>query len=290
VNPDVVSLRARIRNKAQELGVNPQILMQNYMIERFLERLSLSEYLDKLIIKGGFLVTTLVGLDARTTRDLDAVITNLSFDEQEIVSMFERIAAINLDDNVTIHYQGIKPIREEDEYGGYRVSAEARYFTIKQPMKFDFSTGEVITPREIQTKLLPLLGREPFTVMTYPVETVLAEKLHSIFSRGTDNTRLRDYYDVYLLSKTTTVPIDYELLGIAVRNTFQNRGTRTLTEEYQVGLISLLSDVHLDLLWRNYSENNSFVGALTFGEVIKVIDDLLSEVHFERAKNGNSDS
>jgi hypothetical protein len=228
-------------------------------------------------------------VDVRTTRDLDAVITGLPFTEHEIVTMFKRIAAIELDDDVEILYQRVTPIHEDGEYGGFRVSAEARFFTIRQPLKFDFSTGEIITPREIQAELMPLFGNSPFTVMAYTVETILAEKLHSIFSRGIDNTRLRDYYDVYVLSKTKSVRIDFVLLSTALHNTFANRNTPELSADYQTALVSFLSDANLNRLWLNYSAKNSFIGTLSFREVIQGINVLLGNVHLKEMRNGHQE-
>lgn len=216
-------IKALIRNLSKEKSVNAQILLRNYMLERLLERVSSSEYKHGFILKGGMLVAAMVGLDTRSTMDMDATLKGVAITEDAVRIMFEKIVAVPLDDGVVMRVSSIENIHDEADYPGLRVSLEAFFDGIKQMLKVDMTTGDSITPRAIRYRFQLMLERRSIEVMAYNLETVLAEKLETIVSRSVANTRMRDFYDVYILVETQGKNIDYQLLREALLETATNR-------------------------------------------------------------------
>lgn len=198
---NAMQLKAVVKNIAKEKNISAQLVLQNYMLERFLERVSLSEYRNNFIIKGGFLIASIVGLDTRATMDMDATITRYPVNAETIQKMIEEIIKINLEDEITFSFNGIGEIREGDEYTGYRAALSANYFPMAVPLKLDITTGDKITPREVEYEYKLMMEDRSICVLAYNVATILAEKLETIISRGDQNTRPRDYYDIYILTK-----------------------------------------------------------------------------------------
>ena len=194
-------LKDLIRNLSKKKSADAQILMRNYMMERFLERISLSEYKNQFILKGGMLVAAMVGLDARATMDLDATIKGTNVSVEDVEMIISQIISIPLDDGVSFRVKRISEIMEEADYPGVRVSMETKFDGVITPLKIDISTGDVITPREIKYKFNLMLEDRTIEVWAYNLETVLAEKLETVVSRNVTNTRMRDFYDIYILQK-----------------------------------------------------------------------------------------
>jgi predicted nucleotidyltransferase component of viral defense system len=216
--------KAQIRNLAKKKNVKAQILLQNYIFERFLERLSLSNYKDKFVLKGGMLISAIVGIDTRTTMDLDATIRGLPFTEECISSSIKEIRAIPVGDDVVLFVGALSPIRPDDKYGGYRVKITAQYATVETPFSIDISTGDVITPQPVKYTFKGIIDDEKLIeVWAYNIETVLSEKIETALRRSTLNTRARDFYDIYILCKTQ--PYDAALLREAFTATAHHRGT-----------------------------------------------------------------
>lgn len=222
---NAMKLKAIIKNLAKEKHISAQLVMQNFMLERLLERISLSRYQQNFILKGGFLIAAMVGLDTRATMDMDATIKGLPVNELTIREMFEEICNIELNDDVTFVFRNIGEIREGDEYTGYRVSLSANYPPMSVPLKLDITTGDKITPREIEYQFKLLLEDRSISVLAYNLETIMAEKLETVISRGNQNTRPRDYYDIYILAKLQYSNIDSESLKEALDATAKKRGS-----------------------------------------------------------------
>ena len=193
-----MSLKAKIRNLARKKDMSAQVVLQNYMFERFLERLSKSKYKDKFILKGGMLIAALVGIDNRATMDMDATIKNYPINVESLTKAINDICSIVIDDDVSFSFSGIEAIRDDEAYGGYRVSITSEYDTITTPMQIDITTGDAITPKEILYVFKMIFEEGSFGVWAYNIETVLAEKVETILRRGELNTRPRDFYDVYI--------------------------------------------------------------------------------------------
>lgn len=247
-----MQLKAIIKNIALEKSISVQLVMQNFMLERFLERVSVSKYQDFFILKGGFLIAAMVGLDSRATMDMDATIKGMPVTENTIKEMFIEICDIPLQDDVTFSFISIGDIREDDEYSGFRVSLSANFPQMAVPLKLDITTGDKITPKEISYEYKLLLEDRSIRVLAYNLETVLAEKLETIISRGDQNTRPRDFYDVYILSKLQSNNIEIEQLKNALQATAEKRGSYMLLSNYKVILETILDSEDMQVGWRRY--------------------------------------
>lgn len=199
ITKNPMQLKAFIKKKAKEKNVSAQLVMQNYMLERLLERISLSPYKHNFILKGGFLISAIVGLDTRTTMDLDTTIKGFTLTHESIRNIFTEICAIDVDDDVIFEMGDISDIREGDDYPGVRVRLNANYTPISIPLTVDVTTGDIITPREIEYTFSLLFDDRSISILAYNLETVLAEKIETVLSRSTANTRPRDFYDIHIL-------------------------------------------------------------------------------------------
>ena len=211
-------LKDLIRNLSKDKSADAQILMRNYMMERFLERISLSEYRDKFILKGGMLVAAMVGLDARSTMDIDATVKGATVGIEEVENMIASIISVPVDDGVEFRVKRISEIMDEAEYPGIRVSMETEFDGVITPLKIDISTGDAITPREVRYSFKLMLEDRSIEILACNLETVLAEKLKTVVSRATTNTRMRDFYDLHILSQLhgqSIVPADLRAALIA---------------------------------------------------------------------------
>lgn len=193
------------------------------MYDRFIKRLSVSKYKDNFILKGGFYLSTLFGVENRTTMDIDTALRNVNFNEETIVKMIKEIVSIEIDDNTKLSYLRISPIRDEDEYGGFRVDIQIEIDKIKEKFHIDIATGDPITPKEINYKYKPILGDNYVELWAYNIETVLAEKVETILSRVELNGRMRDFYDVYLIYTKDWDNVNLEHFRNAIEKTFYKR-------------------------------------------------------------------
>jgi len=219
-----MQLKALIRNEAQNDSGKAQLLLRNYAMERFLERISQSKYRGNFILKGGMLISALVGVNNRATQDIDTTIQNFSLDEPTTRKIIAEIAAIPLGDNMSFEIKDVSNIMDEAEYSGLRVSMNAYLEKTRIPLKVDISTGDAITPRAIEYPFKLMFEQRSIPLMTYSLETVLAEKIETIISRASLNTRMRDFYDIYVLQQGET-PFEIEMLKSAVKATSAKRGS-----------------------------------------------------------------
>ena len=222
---NAMQLKALLKNMAKQKNISAQLVLQNYMLERLLERVSVSKYHDNFILKGGFLIAAMVGLDTRATMDMDATLKGYPVNEETVQKMFEEICAIELNDDVTFTFRQIGEIREGDEYTGYRVALTADYPPMAVPLKLDITTGDKITPKEIEYSFKLLLEDRSISILAYNLETILAEKLETVISRSDQNTRPRDYYDIYVLMKLQSHNVVLSSLKDALAATCNKRGS-----------------------------------------------------------------
>jgi predicted nucleotidyltransferase component of viral defense system len=269
---NAMSLKAQIRNLAKKKNIKAQVILQNYMFERFLERLSLSEYKDKFVLKGGMLVTAIVGMDARSTMDLDATIRDLQLTEESIYKAITAICALPVNDEVIIKVGAISHIRPDDVYGGYRIKLTAVYDTIETPLAVDITTGDVITPHAVKYTINGIFDEDKqIEIWAYNIETVMAEKIETILRRSTLNTRPRDYYDMFILS--TTQDYDGVLLKEAVSATAEHRGTADQISDIQTLLTSITESAELRQMWEKYCRDFDYASDISFAQVIKALCD-----------------
>ena len=225
ITKNPMQLKAFIKKKSEEKHISAQLVMQNYMLERLLERISLSKYKNNFILKGGFLISAIVGLDTRTTMDLDTTIKGFTLTHEAIHSIFQEICAIEIEDDVQFEIAGVSDIREGDDYPGIRVALKANYPPISVPLTVDVTTGDMITPREVEYTFSLLFDNRSISILAYNLETVLAEKIEMVLSRNIANTRPRDYYDVHILYALRGAECDKTTLRHALERTTQKRGS-----------------------------------------------------------------
>ncbi|MBO7460970.1 MAG: nucleotidyl transferase AbiEii/AbiGii toxin family protein [Bacteroidales bacterium] len=269
-----MSLKAKINNYAKQHRIAPQVVLQNYLFERFLERVSLSEYRDNLVIKGGLLISSLVGLDTRSTMDLDTTLQHIRLTTENAGNIVRHICAIDTGDDITFEEKSIEEERKNDRYGGFCVKMSAIYGSITASLSIDMTTGDVITPMPIEYQYAKMFdSNTSISLWAYNVETILAEKIETILSRNILNTRIRDYYDVYIL--TTTKTIKKEVLYDALRATSIHRGTWDNIQEIGKIMETIETDSGLRDLWARYQRKFLYAKDITFESLIAALKKLL---------------
>ena len=266
-------LKDLVRNLSKKKSADAQILMRNYMMERFLERISLSEYKNQFILKGGMLVAAMVGLDARATMDLDATIKGTNVSVEDVEMIISKIISIPLNDGVLFRIKRISEIMEEADYPGVRVSMETKFDGVITPLKIDISTGDIITPREIKYKFNLMLENRTIEVWAYNLETVLAEKLETVISRNVTNTRMRDFYDIYILQKLYGEQLSKDVLRDALVATAKKRETleQIETEDIDEVFDEIQSNSVMENLWKAYQRNYSYSADIPWHTIMKSI-------------------
>lgn len=265
-----MSLKGKIKNYAKSKSIAAQVVLQNYMFERFLARLSMSDYREKFVVKGGMLIAAIVGLDTRSTMDLDTTLRNLPLTEEKVMEAVENICKITLGDDVIFEVKSIAPIRKDDRYGGFCVRLDAIYDTIVTPLSIDVSTGDVITPEAVEYEFSGIFDEEfRIKMWGYNIESVMAEKVETILSRGIFNTRPRDFYDVYILG--TTQRYDKKIFLKALEATAIHRGSREQIID-KTGIIEKLSaSEELIQMWEKYRKKFSYASEIQYADVMDVL-------------------
>ena len=271
-----MSLKAKIRNLARKKDMSAQVVLQNYMFERFLERLSKSAYKDKFILKGGMLIAALVGIDNRATMDMDATIKNYPIDNDSITKAIKEICNISIDDDVTFTFNSVDAIRDDDAYGGYRVGIVSEYDTIITPMQIDITTGDAITPKEVLYLFKMIFEEGNIGVWAYNIETVLAEKVETILRRGELNTRPRDFYDVYILTKTQS--FDLLVFKEALKSTAAHRETSHIFNDISKRIDEIENSETLKNRWNKYTKDYRYAEGIIYGDIIESLRKLALEI------------
>lgn len=268
---NIESIKGKIRNLAEQKNLKSQEVLQIYFFERLLERLSKSQYKNNFVIKGGFLISSLIGIENRTTMDMDTTIKGIALKENRIKEIVEEILDINVDDGIRFEIKDISYIREEDKYENFRISLIANVGKTQNPMKIDITTGDAITPREIEYAYPCIFSKKDIKIMAYPLETILAEKYETIIRRNITTTRMRDFYDLYTLYKLKKDDIDYEVLKEAVKRTSNRRGSQEMMKDYEKIIEDIKEDSYLRSLWDVYLKENKYIGDLSFDKVVDVV-------------------
>ena len=276
-------LKDLIRNLSKEVGIEAHVLIRKYMMERFLERVSSSKYNGSFILKGGMLVAAFVGVEARATMDIDTTIKGIPVTIIDMERTITEISNIDLDDNVKFRIKKVSEIMDEAEYSGIRFSMDAVLDGAVIPLKIDISTGDVITPREIAYSYKLMFEDRTIPIMTYPIETVLAEKLETVISRSITNTRMRDFYDIHILLKSQNINAD--ILALALERTAKKRGNFNLLENAESILKIVKSDEDMERLWNIYQKKFKYAGEYTWDEVIHSVRELSIEAKLDVVKH-----
>ena len=265
-----MSLKGRIKNYAMSNNIAAQVVLQNYMFECFLARLSVSEYHEKFVVKGGMLIAAIVGLDTRSTMDLDTTLRNLPLTEEKISDAINTICEIDMKDDVVFTVKSIEPIRKDDIYGGYCVRLDAVYDTIITPLSVDVSTGDVITPDAVKYEFSGIFDEDiRISLWGYNIETVIAEKVETILRRGVFTTRPRDYYDVYILG--TTQEYDKEIYKEALKATAEHRGSTEQISDIEGILKQISESDDLKDMWRKYQKKFAYASDISYEDVLEVL-------------------
>ena len=261
-------LKDRINNLARKNAADAQLLMRNYMMERFLERVSLSRFKENFVLKGGMLVAAMVGLDARSTMDIDATIQGTAVDVDQVNDMISEIVSIPVNDGVSFSIKSVSEIMDEAEYPGVRVSIETMFDVVRTPFKIDISTGDVITPREVHCHFHLMFEERTIELLAYSLETVLSEKLETAISRASTNTRMRDFYDLHTLYQLYSETLTAQILSDALYATARRRETVRLLSGAEDVLRELADDPHIRKLWDTYRTRYSYASDLPWDVIL----------------------
>lgn len=267
-----MSLKATINNIAKKSKVSAQSVLQTYMLERLLERISISKYKDNFILKGGMLISAMLGIDSRTTMDIDTTIKGFELTEENVRKIMEEVCKIDLQDDITLKLNKVEKIRENDDYNGYRLTFEAKYLnSMPVIMRIDVTTGDKITYREIEYSFDLMLEDRKINVWSYNVETVLAEKFEAIIKRGVLGTRIRDFYDVHMLLKTQEKNINKKTLKVAINFTAEHRKSEDDVKNWKEVVEELENDDTMMNQWRRYQKNNFYAEGIEYEDLIESI-------------------
>jgi predicted nucleotidyltransferase component of viral defense system len=267
-------LKDWINNLAKENNLIASTVLQNFMMERFLERVSVSKYKDNFILKGGFLISAMVGINMRSTLDMDTTIKGLSVNREAIEQILNEILSVDLNDNVIFKLKNIKKIHDVSDYDDLRVSIEAQFFTIRVNMKVDITTGDVIIPREVEYSFKLMFEEREILIKAYNLNTILAEKIESILARNVANTRARDYYDVYILLTLRRNDIDLESLRNAIRKKAEERNTLVYVENWDKYLKDIEESEDLNTIWESYVQKFPYAEGIQFNEIKSIIREI----------------
>ena len=268
-------IKGRIKSVAKQNNADARTLMRIYMMERFLERLTQSEYRDNFIIKGGILVTAMIGVAHRSTMDIDTSMKNLNLSAEDALRVVNQVKDIDLDDGVSFEVKDVSNIMDEMEYPGIRVTMNANVGRLITPLKIDISTGVVITPRAIEFYYDLLLEDRSIKLWSYNLETILAEKLQTVLARGILNTRMRDFYDIRMLVDTYEDKVNKAVLKDAFAATCKKRGTDNLQEQAEEIVKIIEADEQIQVLWRAYQKKYSYAADIDYASVIRGVRKLM---------------
>lgn len=270
-------LKALIRNLSKKSNVGTEILLRNFMMERFLERVAVSNYKHNFILKGGMLIAAIVGIDTRSTMDMDATIKGQTLSKSRIAAIIEDILEIQINDGAFFSFQSIEEIREGADYPGFRVSIGALFDKTRQTLKIDITTGDLVTPREIEYDFKLMFEDRSISIMAYNLETVLAEKFETIITRGVTNTRMRDFYDIYILTNTQSFAIS--TFKEALKKTAEKRHTTNqISNEIKDTISIIMADATMDDLWQKYQRRYLYAEDISWDMVIDAVKDLAKNV------------
>ncbi len=272
-------LKGAIRSMAAKKNLRAQEVLQMFLFERVLERLATSPYWNNFILKGGLLISSMIGISERTTMDMDTTVRGIQMEKDEIVAVIKAILAIDVGDGICFDFQKIEPIREDDAYNNFRVHLRARYGKIDSPMKIDVTTGDMITPAAIQYDFPLTFEEKTISVMAYTLETILAEKYETIIRRNIGTTRARDFYDLHMLYRSRKDEVRLDILRKAVLHTAQKRDSVEDIMDWKDILKDIREEPQLYLLWDNYLADNQYIGELKFHEVLDTVDEIANALN-----------
>ena len=275
----------KIKLKAKELedkyNLNYYESLQRFMFERILERISVSEYQDNFILKGGLLLAAMFGVENRTTKDMDTTITGIDVSKDKMVNVLNKILSIDLNDGVKFDIVSITDIREEDEYGGNKYHITGRVNSTKVNLEIDISTGDKVTPKELKFKYPLLFEDRSILINSYNIETILAEKIETVLRRGKYNSRMKDYYDIYFFLTKLRNEININILKDAIDNTFTKRESFEYLNDHSEIIKSIIESDRIKTNWNSYSKKNCYANNLEVNQIMLLLNDFIKELNLE---------
>ena len=265
----------------KKYNLNYYEVLQRFMFERILERISISKYQDNFILKGGLLLATMFGVENRTTKDMDATIRGIDISKGKMVDILNEILSIDLKDGVKFNIVNITDIRQDDKYGGNKYHITGRVNNIKVNLEIDISTGDQVTPRELKFKYPLLFEDRNIVINSYNIETILSEKIETVLRRGKYNSRMKDYYDIYIFLTKLRNDIDMAILKDAIDITFSSRESLEYLNDYQKIIDSIINEERIKKQWNIYSNKYEYADGIDFNEVLVLLKGLIEELHVE---------
>ncbi len=271
-----------IKRLAKEIEIKYDLnyyeILQRYMFERVLERISLSKYHDNFILKGGLLLSAMFGIDNRMTKDMDATITGIDVSKDKMLKVLNEILSINLNDGVKFDVVNITDIREDDEYGGNKYHIVGKLQSLKVNLEIDISTGDKVTPKELKYKYPLIFEDRTIMISSYNIETILAEKIETILRRGTFNSRMKDFYDVYYFLTKLRKDMDINILKEAVDNTFTKRDSFEYLSDFEQIIDSIIGNERIEKLWNIYSNKYKYANGIDINEILNLLKAIIKEL------------
>jgi len=271
------SFKAKIKNISKDKGIPAQQVQQHYLIEQVLKLISTSPYRDSFIVKGGYLIGQMIGLDKRTTMDLDVTLKGTEMSRENLIDIFEEILCSKTD-GFSFSVDKLEPIRQADEYGGFSLKLNATFDTLKEVVFIDITTGDKITPREITYSMSSIFTNESIKIWTYNLETVLAEKLETIISRGLASTRPRDRYDLFTLYKLRKEEINLEVLKNALENTAKKRKSKDTIYNWEEQVRGIEISDYQKELWIRYQRQFKYAKDISFDNSVQIIREIMQQI------------
>ena len=275
---DITDIKRLAKEMENKYDLNYYEILQRYMFERVLERISVSNYQDNFILKGGLLLSAMFGIDNRMTKDMDATITGIDVSKDKMLKVLNEILSINLKDGVKFDVVDITDIREDDEYGGNKYHIVGKLQSLKVNLEIDISTGDKVTPRELKYKYPLIFEDRTIMITSYNIETILAEKIETVLWRGVFNSRMKDFYDIYYFLTKLRKDIDINILKEAVDNTFTKRNSFEYLNDYEQIINSIIGNEIIEKLWNIYSNKYKYSNGIDITEILNLLKDIINEV------------
>lgn len=270
INNDA-SLRGKAKTLAKQYDLSAQEIMQRYFFEHFLMRLEGSRYRERFVIKGGLLLSSMMGVAQRTTMDLDATVKAMTLNEETVSAAMQEICSVDLHDGMAFAFERVEPIREDDDYGGLRVHLVAEFGRMRTPLKVDVTMGDAITPGEVEYEFPTLFGEGSIHLMTYPLETCIAEKFEAVVKRGVATTRARDLYNLAMLVKLYEQTIDWKTLREAILRTSEHRGSSDMMKNYELVSREIESSDEIARVWSAYTRLNPYASEISVVDAMNAV-------------------
>lgn len=274
---DYKNVETKAKELSRERNIDYYELLQRFMFERILERISISKYNNNFILKGGLLLSSMFGIDNRTTKDMDTTIKGIDISKVNMVNILNEILSIDLNDNVKFDLINVTDIRADDEYGGNKYHIVGRLQNMKVNLEIDISTGDKVTPRELKYKYPLIFSDKEIIINSYNIETILSEKIETVLKRGIYNSRMKDFYDIYVFINKFSKDINYDNFLSAMKSTFEKRNSFDVLEDYKIILNEVKENERLNNLWNKYAIKRNYAKDVNFSAIIESLDEFLDE-------------